>query len=472
MLSRLRARCLSAALLAVALCVAVPAASARDLPAFSALVEQNRAAVVNIRSHRFDDAAGGPMRPRLPRHGYGEALPPGHPDPGSETPDRAQGSGFVISPDGYILTNAHVVAVADEVVVRMSDRSEYRAQVVGMDRRTDIALLKVPADGLPSVSLGDPNGLKEGDWVLAIGSPFGFEQSVTAGIVSAKARSLPYENFVPFIQTDVAINPGNSGGPLFNLKGEVVGINSQIFSRTGGFMGLAFSIPIDMAMDIQGQLRESGRVRRGRIGVVIQDVSPDIAGAFGLPTPGGALVSTVLSDAPAGRAGILQGDVILAFDGQPVDTSADLPRIVAATPPGSEVSMSVWREGEQSEVPITVGELRDDDDSPAPGAAPSRQGEDAHDRLGLVVVEPSLLQRRQMKIEQGVMIERRRGGAASAELQYGDVVEALIVAGRRKPVADLDAYRAALDALEPGMPVSLLVRRGRHASFVGLRADR
>ncbi len=447
-------------------------ADARDLPEFSALVERNRAAVVNIRSHRFDDSAGGPMRPRLPRHGYGDPLPPGHPEPESEAPDRAQGSGFVISPDGYILTNAHVVAVADEVVVRLSDRREFRAQVVGMDRRTDIALLKVPSDGLPSVRLGNPAALKEGDWVLAIGSPFGFEQSVTAGIVSAKARSLPYENFVPFIQTDVAINPGNSGGPLFNLKGEVVGINSQIFSRTGGFMGLAFSIPIDMAMDIQTQLRDSGRVRRGRIGVVIQDVSPDIAGAFGLSAPGGALVSSVQGDAPAERAGVRQGDVILSFDGHAVDTSADLPRIVAATAPGRDVTMSIWREGAMQDVPITVGELRDDSDSPPPGAAPARHGDDPHDRLGLVVVEPSLLQKRQMKIDQGVMIERRRGGAASSELQYGDVVEALIVGGRRTPVAGLDDYRAALDALEPGMPVSLLVRRGRSSSFVGLRADR
>ncbi|MCB1955910.1 MAG: Do family serine endopeptidase [Rhodocyclaceae bacterium] len=471
MLSRARASCL---LLLATLLLALPAwpAPGRDLPAFSTLVERNRAAVVNIRSHRFDDSPAGPMRPRLPRREYGDKLPPGHPEPDSEAPDRAQGSGFVISPDGYILTNAHVVVAADEVVVRMYDRREYRAQVVGLDRRTDIALLKVPAEGLTSVRLGKPAALKEGDWVLAIGSPFGFEQSVTAGIVSAKARSLPYENFVPFIQTDVAINPGNSGGPLFNLEGEVVGINSQIFSRTGGFMGLAFSIPIDMAMDVQAQLRESGRVRRGRIGVVIQDVSPDIAGAFGLDSPNGALVSSVLEGAPAEQAGIVQGDVILAFGGQAVSSSADLPRIVAATEPGASAKMSVWREGKLQELPIVVGELRDDADAPAHEATPARAVEDGHDRLGLVVVEPSLLQKRQMRIEQGVMIERRRGGAASAELQYGDVVEALVVEGRRLPVSHLEDYRSIVDGLQPGSPVSVLVRRGRHASFVGLRADR
>ncbi|MCB1916532.1 MAG: Do family serine endopeptidase [Rhodocyclaceae bacterium] len=443
---------------------------ARDLPEFARLVERNRAAVVNIRAHRFDGPGSEPMRPKIPFNGFGRQMPPGHPDSDGEGRERAQGSGFLISADGYILTNAHVVDSADEVIVRMADRSEYRARVVGTDRRTDIALLKVPGEALPAVALGDPSALREGDWVVAIGSPFGFEQSVTAGIVSARARSLPYENFVPFIQTDVAINPGNSGGPLFNLRGEVVGINSQIFSRTGGFMGLAFSIPIDMAMDVQQQLRDNGRVRRGRIGVVIQELSPELAGSFGLDSPRGALVSAVMDETPAMTAGVEQGDIIVEFDGRPVPTSADLPRLVAATPPGSEVSMTLWRAGGRIELPIAVGELPQDrpagpDRRPAPAADPGQ------DRLGLVVVNPSLLQKRQLKIRHGVMIERRRGGAGAEELQYGDVIVAMVSAGQRLEVDGIDDYRRIVDGLAPGAMVSLLVQRGRHTSFVGLRAD-
>ena len=446
------------------------AAMARDLPEFARLVEQNRNAVVNIRAHRFDGPGSEPMRPKLPFNGFGRQMPPGHPDPDSDERERAQGSGFLISSDGYILTNAHVVEAADEVVVRMADRNEYRARVVGTDRRTDIALLKVPGENLPAVALGDPAALRDGDWVVAIGSPFGFEQSVTAGIVSAKARSLPYENFVPFIQTDVAINPGNSGGPLFNLRGEVVGINSQIFSRTGGFMGLAFSIPIDMAMDVQQQLRDSGRVRRGRIGVVIQELSPELASSFGLDSPRGALVSAVMDETPAMNAGVRQGDIIVEFDGRQVATSAELPRLVAATSPGSEVSMALWRSGERIEMPIAVGELPEDR-SPKANPRPEAPVDPSQDRLGLVVVEPSLLQKRQMKISNGVMIERRRGGSGAEELQYGDVIEAVISEGRRSDVGGIDDYRRIVDALDPGATVSLLVRRGRHASFVGLRAD-
>jgi len=445
-------------------------AAASSLPDFSVLVERTRAAVVNIRAHRFDPKGGGPMRPRLPFNGFGRDLPPGHPDPEEERSERAQGSGFVISPDGYILTNAHVVDEADEVVVRLADRREFRARIVGSDRRTDIALLKVPAMNLPKVSLGDPQALKEGDWVLAIGSPFGFEQSVTAGIVSAKARSLPYENFVPFIQTDVAINPGNSGGPLFNLNGEVVGINSQIFSRTGGFMGLAFSIPIDMAMSVQQQLRDNGRVRRGRIGVVIQELSPELADSFGLKSQDGALVSAVIDDTPAMDAGVAQGDVIVEFDGKPVSGSAELPRLVAATPPGSRVKLALWRGGERSELAITVGELPDEPER-SHARRTAGEAEGGHDRLGLVVVEPSLLQKRQLQIDHGLMVERRRGGGGSGELQYGDVLEAVVRAGKRTDIRSLEDYRQLVDALEPGETVSLLVRRGRSSSFVGLRAD-
>ena len=447
-------------------------AAPTDLPEFSSLVEANRGAVVNIRAHRFDAREGAPMRPRLPYGGFGREprMPDGHPELDPDLPEKAQGSGFLISDDGYILTNAHVVARADDVRVRMADKREFRARTVGIDRRTDIALLKITATGLPKVALGDPEQLKVGDWVLAIGSPFGFEQSVTAGIVSAKARSLPYENFVPFIQTDVAINPGNSGGPLFNLKGEVVGINSQIFSRTGGFMGLAFSIPIDMAMAIQTQLRENGRVQRGRIGVVIQEVSPSLSSAFGLSEPQGALVSSVQEAMPAQAAGVLQGDIVLEFDGKRVATSADLPRLVAATMPGSEVPMVLWREGARVEMQIRVAELRDERRVARTSTAVG-ESDNGHDRLGLVVAEPSLMQKRQLQIEGGVIIERRRGAAAASELESGDVIEAVVRKGLRHEVRVLADYQALLEALEPGAHVSLLVRRGRASSFVGLRAD-
>lgn len=451
--------------------LAGPAPATADLPQFAALVERNRGAVVNIRAHRVDEREGEPMRPRLPFRGFGHPreLPPGHPDPDDEMPDRAQGSGFVISSDGFILTNAHVVAGADEVVVRMADKREFRAHIVGADRRSDVAVIKIPATGLAGVRLGDPAKLREGDWVVAIGSPFGFEQSVTAGIVSARARALPSENYVPFIQTDVAINPGNSGGPLFNLKGEVVGINSQIFSRTGGFMGLAFSIPIDMAMTIQAQLRDKGRVERGRIGVMIQEVSVELAESFGLPQASGALVSGVLEGTPASNAGLRQGDIVLEFDGRAVDNSTDLPRLVAATAPGSRVPIKYWREGASQQMMIGVGTLPDEDSAARPRER--HEGEGRHDRLGLVVVEPNLLQRRQMQIEGGVMVERRRAIGGAAELQYGDVIEAVIRDGRRKDVKGLADYRRVVDGLPAGSTVSLLVRRGRQSTFVGLRVD-
>src|SRR5512139_1128741 len=332
--------------------------AAKELPDFTELVEKHGAAVVNVSTTQIVQSA--PVAQGL------EGLPEGDPfaelfrrfapQMPREQETHSLGSGFIISSDGYILTNAHVVDSADKIVVRLTDKREYKAKVIGADKRTDVALLKIDANGLPKVNMGDPNLLKVGEWVLAIGSPFGFDSSVTAGIVSAKDRSLPQENFVPFIQTDVAINPGNSGGPLFNMRGEVIGVNSQIYSRTGGFMGLSFAIPADVALDIQKQLREKGRVARGRIGVVIQEVTRDLATSFGLDRPRGALVNSVEKGSPADKAGVEATDIILKFDGKPVDSSSDLPRIVGATRPGTSAPVEVWRKGATRNLSVTVGE--------------------------------------------------------------------------------------------------------------------
>src|SRR4051812_10652061 len=341
-----------AALWLAAFCVA--AAAQRELPDFTRLVEEQGNAVVNISTTQAVRRAG--ALPQVPGIEDEEVLEffrrfiPRQPGPGQPAPgpaprpeNRSLGSGFIITTDGYVLTNAHVVEGADEITVRFTDKREFKAKVIGADKRTDIALIKVDATGLPAVRFGDPTKLKVGEWVVAIGSPFGFENTVTAGIVSAKGRSLPQENFVPFIQTDVAINPGNSGGPLFNMRGEVIGINSQIYSRTGGFMGLSFAIPADVALDVQKQLKEKGRVARGRIGVQIQEVTRDLATSFGLDRARGALVNSVEKGSPADKAGVEATDIILSFDGKPVESSSDLPRLVGATRPGQQASLEVWR---------------------------------------------------------------------------------------------------------------------------------
>jgi serine protease Do len=346
-------------------------------------------------------------------------------------------------------------------LVRLVDKRELRARVIGADARSDVALIKIEANGLPRVVLGNPDKLKVGEWVVAIGSPFGFDHSVTAGIVSAKGRSLPDENFVPFIQTDVAINPGNSGGPLFNLNGEVVGMNSQIYSQTGGFMGLSFAIPIDVAMDVQQQLRTVGRVQRGRIGVAIQEVTRSLAESFGLPTPAGALVSAVEAGGPAAQAGIMQGDVIVRFDGKAVDSSGDLPRIVAASRPGARVVAQVFRNGAPRDVTITVGEWRAQR-RPGPQAAPNK--------LGLVLVLPSPAQRRERKLEHGLIIERAQGAAARAELKTGDVVLAVVAGGRQTPLKSVEEFNRWVAAVKDGQTVTLLVQRSGITSYVALRA--
>src|ERR1700712_745536 len=373
-------------------------AQAEALPDFTSLVEQASPAVVNIstrqklpdRSVAQGQAPDLEGLPPMLREFLERSMPPGSRPPGSGKGDRQReaqslGSGFIISADGFILTNNHVIDGADEILVRLSDRSEMKAKLIGTDPRTDVAVLKIDGKDLPTVKLGNSDKLKVGEWVLAIGSPFGFDHSVTKGIVSAKGRSLPNDTYVPFIQTDVAINPGNSGGPLFNMAGEVVGINSQIFTRSGGFMGLSFAIPIDVAVDVANQLKKDGKVNRGWLGVVIQEVNKDLAESFGLDKPAGALVAQTLPDGPAAKAGLQVGDVILSMNGQPIVMSADLPHLVGALKAGAKANLEVIRDGKRQTLAITVGALPDDDKEVS--ASPKSSADGSSNRLGVSVAE-------------------------------------------------------------------------------------
>ena len=461
----------------LALCLLVPAGAAqaqRELPDFTKLVEDNGSAVVNIST---TSAARRPAAaPNMPdieddeiREFFRRFIPRQQPGPGQgpgpRQESRSLGSGFIISGDGYILTNAHVVDGAEEITVKFTDKRDFKARVIGADKRTDVALIKIEASGLPTVRLGDPNRLKVGEWVLAIGSPFGFDNTVTAGIVSAKGRSLPQENFVPFIQTDVAINPGNSGGPLFNMRGEVVGINSQIYSRTGGFMGLSFAIPIDVALDIQKQLREKGRVTRGRIGVVIQEVSKDLAASFGLDRPRGALVNSVEKGSPADRAGVEASDIITRFDGKVVEASSDLPRIVGATRPGTKVDFEVWRKGAAKTLSVTVGELQEERIAARdakPGAKPVEQ---AANRLGLVVAELTEAQKRELKIGYGLLVNDVKP-EARAEVRKGDVLLTFVHKGQHTELKSVEQLNKLLAGLDKNAVITLQVRRGDSTAFV------
>jgi serine protease Do len=356
---------------------------------------------------------------------------------------------------------------AEEITVKLTDKREFRAKLIGADRKTDIALLKIDAAGLPKVTQGDPNKLKVGEWVVAIGSPFGFENSVTAGIVSAKGRSLAQENFVPFIQTDVAINPGNSGGPLFNMKGEVVGINSQIYSRTGGFMGLSFAIPIDVATDISNQLIAHGKVSRGRIGVLIQEVTKELAESFGLPKPNGALVASVQKDGPADKAGIEARDVILKFDGKPVNASGDLPRIVGSTKPGSKVQVQVWRNGSTKELTVAVDEVAPEERVAGRGGKRGKPS-DAANRIGLALSELTAEQKQQLDIENGLLVEDMLPGIASrAGVRPGDVILSI----NNQDVKTVEQFNQLLNKVEKGRNIAILVRRGDTATFITMKLN-
>jgi serine protease Do len=435
------------------------------LPDFTSLVEHYGPAVVNIavveKSQPVSNFSGPPgMSPNDPFQEFfrrfGQPMPRGTPQPA-----HGEGSGFIVSPDGYILTNAHVVQGASQVTVKMTDRREYEAKVIGVDERTDVAVIKIEAKNLPTVKLGDASKLKPGEWVIAIGSPFGFENSVTAGVVSATSRSMPGEaNYTPFIQTDVAVNPGNSGGPLFNLKGEVVGINSQIYSRTGGYMGLSFAVPIDVASNVKDQLVATGKVTRSRIGVSIQEVDAQLADSFGLDRPHGALVGMVESDSPGEKAGIKPGDVILKVDGKEIETSAQVPAIVANTKPGETLKIEVWRDHSSKVLTARPEEIKEDGQRVA-----SRGGDnaDSTSKLGLAIrpLEPE--EKREADTEGSLLVEDVDGPAAEAGVRPGDII--LGVNGTRvKSVKDLQKA-----ATKSGKVVALLIERENAQIFVPVR---
>jgi len=440
-------------------------AQVQGLPDFTDLVEKQGPAVVNVSTTSTAHAGGAqpPVPEDDPFYDFFRRFGPPQP---RDYETRSLGSGFIVSADGYILTNAHVVDMADDVTVKLNDKREFKAKVIGADKRTDVAVIKIEATGLPAVKIGDPEKLRVGEWVLAIGSPFGFESTVTAGIVSAKGRSLPQENYVPFIQTDVAINPGNSGGPLFNLKGEVVGINSQIYSRTGGFMGLSFAIPIDVAMNISNQLRTTGRVSRGRIGVVIQEVTKELAESFGLPKASGALVNSVEKGGPADKAGIEASDVILKFDGKEIGSSSDLPRIVAQTRPGSKATAQVWHKGAARDISITVGEMPEEKTAQRPGRKDTKPG-NVVARLGLTLSELNADQRKELGLTAGLLVEDAQGAAAKAGIRRGDVLLAI----NNQDVKSVDQLNQLLGQFEKARSVALLIRRGDGALYVPLRLD-
>ena len=437
-----------------------------QLPDFTPLVENASPAVVNISTKQKVPARG--ANPHMPDL---EGLPPIFREffehsiprmPGGEQQREAQslGSGFIISADGYVLTNNHVVADADEIIVRLPDRSELEAKLVGADPRTDVALLKVEATGLPTVKLGQSSSLKVGEWVLAIGSPFGFDHTVTAGIVSATGRNLPNESYVPFIQTDVAINPGNSGGPLFNLQGEVIGINSQIFTRSGGFMGLSFAIPIDVAMDVSDQLRADGKVSRGWLGVVIQEVNRDLAESFGLERPAGALVAQVMDGGPAAKGGLRVGDVILSVDGQDIDMSADLPHMIGTIKPNTRAKLGIVRDGERETLNVTIGALPEEGEEVA---ATDNRTEKSSNRLGVKVTELSAEQKRSLDLPGGVVVsEVLNGPAAMIGLRSGDVITHL----NNQAIDSASTFGRVAEQLPKNRSVSMRVLRQGRASFI------
>ena len=385
---------------------------------------------------------------------------------------QSAGSGFIVGADGYIVTNAHVVDQADEVRVRLTDRREFIAKVVGSDKRTDVAVLKIDAKDLPKVTIGDPERLKVGEWVVAIGKPFGLENTMTAGIVSAKGRDLPQENLVPFIQTDVAINPGNSGGPLFNLRGEVVGINSLIYSRSGGYMGLAFAIPIDVAMNTVTQIREKGRVTRGRIGVQIQEVTKEAADSFGLKTAAGALVNSVEKGGPADKAGIEAGDIILKVDGREVTNSNVLPRIVTQVQPGKKVVLTIWRNGQQREIAVVVAEMRDEGATPTRrgGAQPAPKEKAKPNRMGLVLSDLTPEQRKEADVKSGVLVEDIPGGVRG-NVQPGDILLAVINRGVTTEAKTASQVNDLLAKLDKGASVTLQLKRGEQTFFATIRLN-
>jgi serine protease Do len=455
----------------------------QGLPDFTALVERVGPAVVNIRTtQRVQTAAnglpdmpegmdeqmqelfrrffGGPM-PGMPAPNKKDA-PKGNPGSNdNEERTRGVGSGFVVSADGLVMTNAHVVEGADEVYVTLTDKRELKAKIIGVDKRTDVAVVKIESQNLPVLPIGNVSQLKVGEWVMAIGSPFGLENTVTAGIVSAKARDTGEE--IRFIQTDVAVNPGNSGGPLINMRGEVVGINSQILSRSGGFMGISFSIPIDDAMKVADQLRAGGKVIRGRIGVQIEPVTKDVADSLGLSKAEGAVVRFVEPGGPADKAGVEAGDIIIRFDGKTVEKAGDLPRLVGGTKPGQQAKMQVFRRGAYKDLNVSVMEL--DGDKPRAEAPTKGSSKLAESALGLKLSELSASQKRELKVNGGVVVDAVEGPAARVGIKTGDVILAIA----NVQVADVPQFESVLAKLDRKRPVSVLVRRGEWAQYAVIR---
>jgi serine protease Do len=451
----------------------VGTACSKDLPDFTELFEKQGAAVVNISVTQVVHGGGSAMgMPGMPDdEALGEffrrfgipGVPGGQGAPQQDYKTQSLGSGFILSSDGYVLTNAHVVNEADEVIVKLSDKREFKAKIIGADRRTDVALLKIEASSLPKITVGDPNQLKVGEWVAAIGSPFGLENTITAGIVSAKGRALPQENFVPFIQTDVAINPGNSGGPLFNLKGEVVGINSQIYSRTGGYMGLSFAIPIDVAIEISNQLKATGKVTRGWLGIGIQEITKDLAESFGMKSTNGALVAGVEKGGPAEKGGLEAGDVIVKFDGKTITTSSDLPRIVGATKPGKVASVEILRKGASRTLNITIGEMPTSKDEPV--VSPKAPAKPEVNRIGLVLRDLTPQQKKQLNGKNGLLVLDAQGPAAQAGIRRGDVILGL----NNSEVQNLEQFNKQIAAVASGKTVALLVLRGDNTLYVPVK---
>ncbi len=457
------------------------AAQTRALPDFTDLVDQVGPAVVNIRTvERVTKRSSPEMDEEMQeffRRFFGQPQPgtprSNRPEPPEEERERPRGigSGFILTSDGYVMTNAHVVEDATEVLVTLTDKREFKARIVGSDKRTDVAVVKIEASGLPAVKVGDIGKLRVGEWVMAIGSPFGLENTVTAGIVSAKQRDTG--DYLPFIQTDVAINPGNSGGPLINMRGEVIGINSQIYSRSGGFMGISFSIPIDEAIRVSEALRTSGRVSRGRIGVQIEQISKDVAESIGLGKPQGALVRSVEAGSPGEKAGVEAGDIILKFDGKAIDKSSDLPRLVGNTKPGTKSTLTVFRRGSTRDLNVTVAEIEPDKStrrtSDREEVPPGKSSASAAAKsLGLAVSDLSDAQKKELKLKGGVKIHTASEGASRAGLREGDV----ILAVGNTEVANVKEFESAIGKIDRSKPVSVLFRRAEWAQYALIRPAR
>ncbi|WP_250865501.1 DegQ family serine endoprotease [Caballeronia sp. INSB1] len=447
------------------------AAAKTGIPDFSGLVETYGPAVVNISAKHVVKQTSNrrgqsqlPMDPDDPfyqffkRFGGMPGFGGGDGGPGADRPSEGLGSGFIVSSDGYILTNAHVVDNANVVTVKLTDKREYRAKVIGADKQSDVAVLKIDAKDLPVVKIGDPNGSKVGQWVVAIGSPYGFDNTVTSGIISAKSRALPNENYTPFIQTDVPVNPGNSGGPLFNLQGEVIGINSMIYSQTGGFQGLSFAIPINEAIKVKDALIKTGHVDRGRLGVTVQGMNQTLANSFGMKSPQGALVSSVEPGGPAAKGGLQPGDVITALNGVPVTDSTSLPSQVAGLSPGTSAKVTVWRDKSAKDLSVTIGALKDAKTASANTGADSASAQDA--RLGVAVRPLTPEERQNDSLSRGLLVQQSNGAAANAGIQPGDV----ILAVNGQPVTSVQQLKSMVQ--HAGDSIALLIQRDDAQIFV------